>query len=86
MDEATLRLYEDAIDEHGTLSGDDVRGLIGALRAVQQRLEDAVIHYRIGEECRAGLVYVDWEYVCDRMAGALTRLEEASADVAARTT
>lgn len=77
MDEETLRSYEDGIDQNGTLSGDDVRSLIAALRVAQERNEDALIHYRIGEECRTGRVYVDWNYVAARMALALVGADPA---------
>lgn len=46
MDEETLRLYEEAIDRNGTLSGDDVRGVIAAVRtldAERVRLRDDAV-------------------------------------------
>ena len=77
-DEETLRLYEDDLDVTGHLPAETVRGLIAEVRSLRDRVGDALIHYQIGQECRLGLVYVDWAYVADRMAGALDGVEEAA--------
>lgn len=42
-----------------------------AARAQKRAIEDALIHYRIGQETTWGDLYVDWHYVADRMAAAL---------------
>lgn len=50
---------------------DDARELLATVRDLERRREDALLHYRIGEETEWGALPVDWRYVARQMAVAL---------------